>query len=86
MASVSSLGKTLKRASSAPFLWRMDRSLWNGPAFLRIESHPAKGIGHHVAIDRLRRMTCPPADDVTAAVPLWLRIFQSALHFREVLV
>src|SRR5437764_10412309 len=47
-------------------LLRMDGSLGHDPALLGIESHSAKGIGHHVTLDRFGRMARPPAYDVAA--------------------
>src|SRR4051812_19472294 len=44
----------------------MNCSFRNGPPFLGIEPHTAERICYHVTVDRLRRMTCPPANDVTA--------------------
>src|SRR5438045_3143561 len=43
----------------------MDRSLRNDPAFLRIEPYSAESIGYYVTIDRLSRVTRPPANDIT---------------------
>ena len=65
-ASVSSLGKILKRASSASrsFGWIVPVGI--GPTVFRIEPCAPKSIGNYGAIDRLRRMTRPPADDITS--------------------
>src|SRR5882757_3066176 len=60
--SLSTLAKELKRLS---FFWSIF-AFGDNPAFLPIESHSGKGIGHHVTLDRFGRMTCPPTDDVTA--------------------
>src|SRR5438552_18293314 len=47
-------------------LRRMHCSWWNTPAPFGIELHSTKRIRDDSSIDRFGRMTCPPADDVTA--------------------
>src|SRR5438034_10827151 len=48
----------------------MNSSLWHDPALIGIELHRAKSIGDNCALNRLCRMACPPANDVTAQIPL----------------
>ena len=56
--------ENLEAGQLRALLRRVDRPLGKGPSFLRIEPDPAKCVRDHIAIDRLRGMTRPPADDV----------------------
>ncbi len=56
--------------SLALFVSRLEDFGSSAPAGMRqlspIEPDSAENVGHHIAIDRLGRMTRPPADHITA--------------------
>ena len=62
--------ENLEARQLRPVLGRVDCSFRNAPAFLRIELHSAKRVRHDRALDWLRRMTRPPANDVTPQTAL----------------
>src|SRR5437763_9774853 len=62
--------ENLEARQLRPVLGRVDCSFRNTPAFLRIELHSAKRVRHDRALDWLRRMTRPPANDVTPQTAL----------------
>ena len=62
--------KNLEPRQERGLVGRMDRAGRNKPATLGIELYSAESIGHDRAVDRLGRMTCPPADYVAAQTRL----------------
>src|SRR5439155_19150901 len=59
-----------KASKIAGLFWWMDGAFRNRPSFLGIKAHSAKGVGYHRSLDWLRRMTRPPANDVTPQTAL----------------
>src|SRR5436309_16068044 len=62
--------ENLETRQLRPVLGRVDCSFGNAPAFLRIELHSTEGVRHDCAVDWLRWMTRPPANDATPQTAL----------------